>query len=55
MDEMEIGDLLEEAEEHVQFVRNSNIHAYTSILIKKLIQAIEQQNALISTYENGTP
>ena len=41
MNEIEIDDLIKEAEEHLHFCRNINIHAYTSILIKKLITVIE--------------
>ena len=55
MTEIEIDDLIKEAEEHIHFCRNINVHAYTSILIKKLLKVIEEQNALISDYENGTP
>jgi len=55
MNEIEIDALLREANEHIYFVRNSNAHAYTSILIKKLIVVIEEQGAIISVCENGWP
>ena len=59
MTEKEKDDLCKEAREHVHFVRNSNIHAYTSIIINKLLQIIDEQDAAIdhvfpSSFENGT-
>ena len=55
MSEDEIDVLVKEAAEHIEFVKYSNAHQYSSLLISKLIQAIEDQGAIICGFENGTP
>ena len=50
-----IEGICKEAEAHIAFVGNSNIHAYMSMLIKNLLRVIEEQGALIEICENGQP
>ena len=36
---------IEKVKQHINFTRNSNIHAYTNILLQELLDIIEQLKA----------